>query len=157
MLKCIRHNSFQNWCNYNAVAEDYAFEVKRDNVTALPKRCFVSAKSLLRTLLIFYDHIKSASHWPIIKESGSPQSVVRLDEICSNYFPPIFSIPLPDRRTKSHIGNQKLPPIVGPKSDMADYRQLPPIIIFPDASSPTARFYIWFFIRPDQSGNGTLA
>ena len=27
--------------------------------------------------------------------------------------------------------NRKLPSIVGPKSDMADYRRLPPIIIFP--------------------------
>ena len=44
------------------------------------------------------------------------------DEICSDYFPPIVSIPLPDRQTKSYSGNRKLPPIVGPKSDMADYR-----------------------------------
>ena len=67
---------------------------------------------------------------PIVKESEGPLSVVRTDEICSDYFPPIVSIPLPDRRTKSHIGNRKLPPIVGPKSDMADYHRLPPIIIF---------------------------
>ena len=33
--------------------------------------------------------------------------------------------------TKSHIGNRKLPPIVRPKSDMADYCRLPPISIFP--------------------------
>ena len=75
--------------------------------------------------------IKPASHWPIIKESEGPQSVVRSDEICSDYFPLIVSIPLPDRRTKSHIANRKLPPIVGPKSDMADYCRLPPINIFP--------------------------
>ena len=75
-------------------------------------------------------NVKPASHWPIIKETEGPQSVVRSDEICSDYFPPIVSIPLPDRRTKSHICNRKLPPIVGPKSDMADYRRLPPIIIF---------------------------
>ena len=34
-------------------------------------------------------------------------------------------------RTKSHRGNRKLPPIVGPKYDMADYCRLPPIIIYP--------------------------
>ena len=45
--------------------------------------------------------------------------------------PPIISIPLPDRPTKSHSGNQKLPPIIGPKSVMSDYRRSPPIIIFP--------------------------
>ena len=56
--------------------------------------------------------------------------MVRSDEICYYYFPPIVSIPLPDRQTKSRSANRKLPPIVGPKSDMADYRRLPPIIIF---------------------------
>ena len=75
-------------------------------------------------------HLKPASHWAIITESDGPQSVIQSDEICSDYFPPIVSVPLPDRRTKSNIGNRKLPLIVGPKSDMADYHRLPPIIIF---------------------------
>ena len=83
-----------------------------------------------------YPHIlRPASHWPIIKESEGPQSVVRSDEICSEYFPPMVSIPLPDCRTKSHIGNLKLPPIVGPKSDMADYRRLLFSPRLPDFSS----------------------
>ena len=38
--------------------------------------------------------LKPASHWPIIKDSEGPQSVVRSDEICSDYFPPIVSIQL---------------------------------------------------------------
>ena len=51
-------------------------------------------------------------------------------------FAPIISLRslrshCPTVGTKSHIGNRKLPPIVGPKSDMADYCRLPPIIIFP--------------------------
>ena len=96
----------------------------------------------------WFSFIKPASHCAIIKESEGSQLVVQSDEICSDYFPPIVSVPLPDRRTKSNIGNRKLPPIVGPKSDMADYRRLPPIIIFPDTSSPTARFVIRFSIRP---------
>ena len=79
----------------------------------------------------FWHLLKPASHWPIIKESEGPQSVVRSDEICSDYFPPIVSIPLPDRRTKSHIGNQKLHPIVRPKSDMADYRRFTSDYYFP--------------------------
>ena len=87
--------------------------------------------------------------------------MVRSDEICSDYFSPIVSVPLPDRRTKSHIGNRKLPPIVGPKSDMADYRRLPPIII-----SPRRKFSHCPIFHPifhptlrssDQSGNGTPA
>ena len=47
--------------------------------------------------------------------------------ICSDYF---SSNPF-SPSVKSHIGNRKLSPIVGSKSDMADYRRLPPIIIFP--------------------------
>ena len=58
-------------------------------------------------------------------------------------------------------GNRKIHPIVGPKSDIADYRRLPPIIIPPDASSPTARFFHPIFHpthrSSDQSGNGTPA
>ena len=102
--------------------------------------------------------VKPASHWPIIKESEAPQSVVRLDEICSDYFPPIVSISLPDRRTKSHIGNRKLSPIVGPKSDMADYRRFPPIIIFPRRKFSHCPIFHPIFhptLRSsDQSGNG---
>ena len=75
--------------------------------------------------------VKPASHWPIIKESERTQSVVWSDKIFSDYFPMIVSILLPDHRTKSHSGNRKLPPIVGPKCDMADCRRLPPIIIPP--------------------------
>ena len=87
--------------------------------------CWIKSKELE-----ILPQIKPASHWPSIKESEGPQSVVRSDEICSDYFPPIVSIPLPDRQTKSHICNRKLPPIVGPKSDMTDYSRLTPIIIF---------------------------
>ena len=85
----------------------------------------------------------------------------RSDKICSDYFPPIVSIPLPDRWTKSHIGNRKLPPIVGPKSDMADYRRLHPIIISPRHKSSYCNYPIFqpiFQATPrssDQSGNGT--
>ena len=56
--------------------------------------------------------------------------MVPSDDIFSDYFPPIVSIPQPDYRITSHIANRKLPPIVGPKSDTADYRRLPPISIF---------------------------
>ena len=101
--------------------------------------------------------LKPASHWPVIKESGGPQSVVRSDEICSDYFPPIILIPLPDRRTKSHVGNRKLPPIVGPKSDMADYRWLPLIIIFPHRKFSHCPIFHLIFLptlrSSDQSGN----
>ena len=97
----------------------------------------------------------------IIKESEGPQSVVRSDEICFDYFPPIVSIPLPDRRTKSHIGNRKLPPIVGPKSAMADYHRLPPIILFPRRKFSHCPIFHPIFhpnLRSsDQSDNGTPA
>ena len=73
----------------------------------------------------------------------------------------IVSIPLPDRRTKSHIGKRKLPPIVGPKSDMADYRRLHPIIIFPQRKFSHCPIFHPIFhptLRSsDQSGNGTPA
>ena len=59
--------------------------------------------------------LKPASHGPIIKESEDPQSAVRSDEICSDYFPPIVSIPLPDCQAKFLNDSDELPPIVGPK------------------------------------------
>ena len=80
-----------------------------------------------------------------IKESESPQSAVRSVEICSEYFPPIVLIPLSDCRTKYLIDSEKLPPIVGPKSDTTDYRRLPPIIISPDASSPSGPIFHLIF------------
>ena len=91
---------------------------------------------------------KPASHWPIIKESEGSQSMVRSDEICSDYF---------HRSFRSHC------PTVGPNLTLAienylrssdqsltwqttaDYLRL---LFPPDASSPTARFFIRFFIRP---------
>ena len=84
--------------------------------------------------------VKPASHWPIIKESERTQSVVWSDKIFSDYFPMIVSILLPDHRTKSHSGNRKLPPIVGPKCDMADCCRLPPIIIPPSPPPPRCMF-----------------
>ena len=90
---------------------------------------------------------------------GGPAVGGRSDKICSDYFPPIVSIPLPDRRTKSHIGYRKLPPIVGPKSDMADYRRLHPIFISPRHKSSYYPIFQPIFqptLRStDQSGNGT--
>ena len=93
--------------------------------------------------------LKPASHWL--------QLVVRLDEIYSDYFPPIVFIPLPDRRTKTHIGSRKLPPIVGPKSDMADYHWLPPIITFPWREFSHCPIFHPTLRSCDQSGNGKPA
>ena len=63
---------------------------------------------------------------PIIKVSVT-EEYVEYDEIWSDCFGPIVSIPLPDGRAKFFIGSEKLPPIVGPSltcQTTADHLQL---------------------------------
>ena len=59
-----------------------------------------------------YLSFKLFSHCWIITESEDTQSVVQSDEICSDCFSPIVSIPLPDCLNKFFNDSEKLPPIV---------------------------------------------
>ena len=73
--------------------------------------------------------LNPASHCPIIKESEDTQSVVQSDEICSDCFGRIVSIPPPNCWAKFLNDSEKLPPIVG--KSLTHHRQSPPIVIFP--------------------------
>ena len=89
--------------------------------------------------------VENASHYPIKTESEGTPSVIQSDEIYSDYFGLIVSIPLPDCRAKSPP-----PPYRPTESDMSDYRRSPPIIITPPPSMqvhPLARFHIRFSTR----------
>ena len=50
-------------------------------------------------LFIYFDNLKAGVPLSNLKESEGPQSAVQFVEICSNYFPPIVLVPLPDCRT----------------------------------------------------------